>query len=410
MRRIVPLALCLACHDVHAQPSMERWFTPTLTPPVYPYARSSDFPDRLVLGPFLPNHEHDPRLIAPPSFPFTLAAGTDVQPSWPLTRAPSLEPHFAITKTFEHAASDSWRELCRARNPARGWNSKTAEILDYLMAWCESNAVAERLLPLVTARAPGLAAAVRSDVVDLVAFKLPAREAMQWLAAHHLPIPESYDALAATYDATDRDADALAVLDTLRGFTARPSIQCRRMQRELALRPNDEVARRLEDLAATSHDPICGEIVTSRTCRRLRISPRYLQPICGAAALERTIAGEAKLCARYVLADPRVLKLGSLFDRWPTQNSSACVWQTLAQTAQPLFDLDGAEALAVTALENSALDSTCDARTIDSVVRLANAAKRSHDHRAAFDARVDALRAMTEPTCLANRAAATRRI
>lgn len=98
--------------------------------------------------------------------------------------ADSGTPHFPIAEAY---GARAWSSLCESRGRPMVRGGDIDELASYVHAWCAptSDDRLEALNTLTHARTPGLAAAVRADIVALLANSRPADRSVEWLEDHH---------------------------------------------------------------------------------------------------------------------------------------------------------------------------------------------------------------------------------
>ena len=107
------------------------------------------------------------------------AAVAEADLLWPLTRPPDASPHAPLLSWF----GQPWPALCAA-TPIAG---TPAEAKDYAAAWCRPpDQIADALYALLGHSSAGYRAAIRADLVDVLAADNLPGTAQLWLEAHHL--------------------------------------------------------------------------------------------------------------------------------------------------------------------------------------------------------------------------------
>jgi hypothetical protein len=257
---------------------------------------------------------------------------------WPLraTSHPSLEPSFAIADAFAEPGI-GWTELC-ARGGQHRQGASNRDLLAYLRAWCsarkgEVDIAVLHLGGLLRSTARGVAAAVRVDLVNIIANAGNADTAERLLYQHRIRDVAVLDLLAATYAELGQRQDARRLNQLAIGSDPSPSDEhtCRRLLKELVLAgsPDGGAASNRLRVLAGGKDPTCERLWAAHTCAS---SPARCQPY-------------------FELFEPRAVPLARVYAEWPTRPASEFEWLTIADRAAQALPLPGAVALALPALE-----------------------------------------------------------
>ena len=165
---------------------------------------SAPTPARPEAMPVAATRSHAPRLETRPSVRLAAVLPAASPWPWPLTEAPSLQPHWDPAMAHD-ACEPAW-----AQRHANDVDAKA-----YVAAWCrlrasDRGAVDELGRLAHTARAE-LAKPARLDAINLIADELDAAHAVAWLRELSLDGPDALDLLAATYHSLGSHVDASSV-------------------------------------------------------------------------------------------------------------------------------------------------------------------------------------------------------
>jgi hypothetical protein len=293
---------------------------------------------------------------------------------WPLARDPAIEPHADLVAMFR--TSSSWRSLCTARGEPRGVDRDEAVL--YVEAWCTVETDRARSLDhlaklAASAKSRALATAARADLVDLLAASpQPASDVMRTLRSQRLDDIDQLDALAATYQALDKHADAAAVAIVLRERkgAGQPADICRR-----ALRDHVLTRRDIRSELRGSNDPTCeriARIVRGLAPRCPLLSQNWPADVCAKPGCG-PIIDELLICYALPSHDEPAILLLAIYQNWPTKEPRARVWTEYARFTHQLLAQKGALDLLGAALENASLVANC-ATELAPIVELARSA------------------------------------
>lgn len=288
---------------------------------------------------------------------------------WPLPFGlhPELEPSFEIAGALAEPGI-GWLELCRMGAQHRT-NAKLRELTLYLRAWCEvgaddRSAALATLKPLTSSVTAQLAAAVRTDIVNILAAG-DADDAEELMTTHKLFSLDRLDTLAATFVELGKEADAFAInkraLDSDR--VANRASTCRRLSRAAMLAPPDQREKVLEELHAYAVDmpkdpaePVCVALYDEVGCW-LEQQKLTTRPSCGAFWSKRGLSANAWGMYR-------------AYRLWPPGAAGPASWLGIARQASQSLEVPGADKLALDALEATVVLEECsghhvlEARTI----------------------------------------------
>ena len=327
-----------------------------------------------------------PRPVAPnPKPPAIRLAQLLPGPTWPLTEAPSLEPHYRV--------ASPWFAACDRRGHLPD------DALAYVEAWCRyrrdsSFDVVAALLPQRSSNVLGLGDAIRHDVANLVADRRSGQGAVSWLAEDASHEDALYELLIAVYTDLGRIDDAAIVA---KEYVERRSPRCSRelVDAKFALVSyGDRWSALFVRARSYGLGTSCGAELQRIGCmfwegaRQTFTKVSQLQPrkdCDGLAARD--------LAASRVIAATRT---------WAAPSDYVALIEaaTLAITA---LDVPEAEDLALTALEASLEASPASCGMTDRVVDLAAVIDASPHAEPRFAGRRAALRAMTPAACEARR-------
>ena len=280
----------------------------------------------------------------------------------PLTHVPGETPSFPLTPL--------WPEICDHRG------NLDADVLDYALAWCDARSrdhreLVARLHASFASTVPRLADAAVEDLANLALDTQTVSEIIAGLPQRDL---EVLDYLAALYLERERDADALAVLDSKAGRPASRERRCARAVVRTIAQFDREDAAALLGFADTK----CLQHLSVLRCTAARlVMPDDVIAIrdvdAGSACPDGTVLPEA---------DVRAVRLAEAYARWVERRPAT--WLAVVDAATAAIDeISGAGELAVTILERMPR-SRC-ANDIKPRVR----ELRGHD--AALDGRLDKL-------------------
>lgn len=324
----------------------------------------------------------EPRFHPAPAIDLaTVTPDTDRSRPWPLTELPSLQPHHDFAMA---------RDLCTGEWAAR--NQQHADLVAYGAAWCRIQAGDHEALAVLAGLArksrSDIERAARLDLINLVA-RRDAATAVGQLTRLRMGTAADLDLLAATYGALDMRAEAVVVADRARRIDREPTYVAR-CERTLAWAVLDDDTRktRLEDLAGGPGS--CGKRAAAVTCA-IDAAQNPVGQLAGARECFNEFPNDAD-------AERRAWLLTAYF-RWPVHATAD--WLALSRDAENALGLDGAEELAVTALDNAVLASSCEAELLREVAAAAYRIANHDQHVGKLEPRLDALRAMTEKRCIA---------
>jgi hypothetical protein len=194
----------------------------------------------------------------------------------------------------------------------------------------------------------------------------------------------------------DRIDDAAVVMEQLTWRSARPDARCHRLVREFVLRtePHDALAAALRQ----SQDPIC---VAGQVMLECPLAYGPWAPGLHLDAVDHELGGCAAVLARRPDLAPRI-HLARVYASWPADDGWRA-WLALALAEVHHPELDGADAIAVAALENAVMRSDCSAETRTSIAVVARSARALPDHDPALDPRIAHLAELDEVWCRAAR-------
>ena len=311
----------------------------------------------------------------------TIAPETSRRRLWPLTELPSLQPHhdFAMAP-----------DLCTAEWAAR--HMQRAELVAYGAAWCRIRS-GQNGVPALAKLAKGpvddVQRAARLDVVNLLAGD-DASLALLSLQRLGLETAENLDLLAATYDALDMREEALRIAERVWHVDTDVSAveYCERVLGWFEL---DEKPLRIFDYRSASNAP-CGKRAEAVMCA-VEVASRHRDTSALAAAREcyNEFPDDEN-------AERRVWLLVAFFD-WPAQRTRFG-WLALSREAEHAIGLEGAEDLAIAALENAIRASSCEPALLREVAKASDRIASLDQHHAQYQARLDALRTMTDKRCV----------
>lgn len=294
---------------------------------------------------------------------------------WPLSLGthPTLEPSFAIAAALAEPGI-GWMELCKQGGANRFGGAKLRDLTTYLRAWCtvangDRDSGVGMLAPLLASVTPQLAAAVRLDIVSILAHG-SADEAEELMSKHRLVELERLDLLAGTYVELGKPADAYTIneraLQSDRG-THREQ-HCRRLARALVLGSSDTRDVPLAKLRVQAEqekaDPACVELHRDLAC--WASATTTAKPTLGPALTS---------CMAYWDAhrvDPAHQKLFLAYLKWPTWTARSEEWFAVGELAAGTLALPGAEELAVRALEAVIEADECIGTVVSDARTLAN--------------------------------------
>jgi hypothetical protein len=324
----------------------------------------------------------DAQLVARPSIDVsTVTPDTDRGRPWPLTELPSLQPHHDFAMA---------RDLCTGEWAER--NKQHAELLAYGAAWCriqtgDNDGIAALARLAETARGD-IKRAARLDVINLVA-RRDAATALSQLRDLRLDAPADLDLLAATYGALQLREDAAIVVDRCWRVDRKlePVARCERTLAWAAL--DDNTALQLE--YAANGGRTCSKRVAAVACAvEAAHNPLARLPLAAVRECFNEFPDDAD-------TDRRAWLLVAYF-RWKHVRKPAD-WLALSRDAENALGLDGAEDLAIAALDNAVLASSCEPGLLRDVAAAAYRIANRDQHASQYEARLDALRAITEKRC-----------
>ena len=290
-------------------------------------------------------------------------------PPWPLTELPSLQPHLDLAMAHD-ACTEDWAKR----------HANDSEASAYVASWCkirggDRDAVATLGQLARTAR-HAIARAALLDVVDLLADEELPADAVARLDAMGLTTPDTLDLLAGTYAGLGMHDDAAEVGErVLRASDyASPRVRCERF---LAWGQLDEKTTSvLAGLESTAGE--CGKRAEVATC--------LLSPL-------------GQKCYGMLSSDEDLLRRSTLFLNWNGWHDDPTSLVAIAREVEKVAELPGAEELAVTALEDAILSSSCEFSVLDAVTDTGSEWLRDPHHSPRFDDRLRALAALKPQTC-----------
>ena len=291
-------------------------------------------------------------------------------PPWPLSELPSVQPHLDLAMAHD-ACTDDWAKRHASDDDARA----------YVAAWCKLNGgdrgAIDDLGHLARTARDDVARAARLDVVNLLADQMGADDAVAQLDSLGLSTPDTLDLLAGTYAALDMrdDAEAIGARVLRASGYAGPALRCERL---LAWGLLDDATiselRRIDGRAGACAD-------------RTRI------------ALCLVDFGSLSGCKDTLMRDRDLLRRWDLAKEWENWRRTPSALLETARELDHVLPVQGAEELAVTALEDAVLASDCEDWLVLGVRDEAHTLLASNGHDAKFDDRLNALTQLTPATC-----------
>jgi hypothetical protein len=233
--------------------------------------------------------------------------------------------------------------------------------------------------------------AATADVVDVLADRLLARDALAWLDRHHLGDDPVLDRLAATYLARGEGASA-GIVNARLPATHDRALECHRRLRDVRAGTLDALPATCGGLADAAHCPL----VSGRTSMAAWHTADQLQAIA---------SDELVACGALAWRDSRVdaqarLWVAAIALHWPAGTTESAVWVAYARAATSSWWNRDVELLALAALANAAGTADCQDADERAPIRAAALAMRDHEGRdPSLDARVDGLSALSAQTC-----------
>lgn len=164
---------------------------------------------------------------------------------WPLglSEHPELVPHFDVAKVLAEPDVD-WIELCKMGAHKRTI-PKLRDELGYLRAWCaaganDTAAAIDGLMKLRSTVVPGLAAAIRADVSNILVSHDPSSARHMIKTFRLSDEPDIVDRLAATYVEAGKLGGAIEIneLAIANDSGRTPAKTCQRLARRVLLDPD----------------------------------------------------------------------------------------------------------------------------------------------------------------------------
>jgi hypothetical protein len=320
---------------------------------------------------------------------------TEPDRRWPLTRAPSLEPHYPLITAF-YGALDPWSMLCDARRAVRK-SSAALEVGRYLEAWChlqarEIEAGLGGLADVATSSAIGEAA--RADIIDALADARDSAFALHWLRDHHLETIAMLDALATTYLELGRADDARRVGDVVfdRDRTAGAATRCRRLAREMRMvlgDTRDKLHEQINVLAAQQAG-VCETLAAELQCPLIANQP--------VTDVDDASTRCKKVLTALAIGEPQV-RLVATWQSWPRDQATFEQWWTVALNANGSRPQRGSDELMTAALQNATLESGCEPTRLGNIRMLAIAVRGTTDHPREIDPALDLLADLDPKSC-----------
>jgi hypothetical protein len=262
---------------------------------------------------------------------------------WPLSSMshPALEPRFAIAEQLA-VPGVTWEELC-ARGVHHRVSATQRELLRYLRGWCYAakgdvdNGCGE-LYPLIGSVVPGLTAAVRQDLANILVEQGGADNAEHWLSKHNMRDIQLLDLLAANYMEVGSPADAFEInrraIDS--DDYASSATKCRRLVKRIVIAHEADSTFAIQTLRLLAKgkipDPVCERLTHKVDC--------WMNP--------------ANDCLRYFdheQIDTGLLTVLDVYYEWPRGPATQTQWWTLADKARHVLAAPGAAELMVAAYE-----------------------------------------------------------
>ena len=275
-----------------------------------------------------------------------------------------------------------WVDLCRLGAQNRHASSAQHELLQYLRGWCrvadhDMDGALAQLAPLMASVTPGFATAVRIDLAE---------------CARRLRGRSRRGALDREAPHRRRAAVRRARRDLRRGRTTR--------RREADQRPHPgDRSRRRRDAVPAADPTTAPRFRTATTHRSWRsstrshsgtIRPAFGSTTCWRAGPSRSRAAPRTSPMRTWTKESRLLIAN--YAAWPQRAQPQQRWSTLADAFISVRGVDGADVLAVTALEAALRTTGCVATTSRAEIRRrAEVLRRDASHDPTLDPRLDAL-------------------
>ena len=297
-----------------------------------------------------------------------LAAFTALMPDpehelrWPLSVSahPELEPSFAIAPALAQPGIE-WMDLCRMGVMNRYGSGQLRDLTTYLRAWClvadgNLDRGLETLVSLQSSVTPQLGPAVRMDIASILAAGT-ADDAENLIAKHQLGGLDRLDLLAGTFVELGKRDDAYAInqraLQADRAAVHASS--CRRLARAIVLAPADVREGPLADLrqlaeqdkpdrlcVALHHELACWVFMTREAMTSLTGSMVH----CGPYWQDHGVPAEQRAVIEAYVA-------------WPRRPAFADQWRLVADHAARGLAIEGADELAIRALEAAVRSERC---------------------------------------------------
>ncbi len=301
---------------------------------------------------------------------------------WPMSPNvhPILEPNVPIAEALAAPGVD-WRTLCQ-----RGAQNRVAPSLDpmfveYLRAWCyvENRDVdlAISALARVRSRPSALAEGARIDIANILVDAGPADQAQAVLSRVWIPASEINDLMAATYAEVGKLDDATVFNDLALDTLGSPSQRCHRLVKRIAIEgalASSMTRYELEQMTKIPQrsDPECTRLQHMVTC--------WHRPGAECSAY----FADAGMDARYT-------PLMAAYARWPRGASTSDQWRAVALDAMAAMPIEGADEMAMVALELAFRVSPSTPAQLRAIHGDARRIKDDPAHGAALDSRLDAI-------------------
>ncbi|MDB4953103.1 MAG: hypothetical protein JWO36_672 [Myxococcales bacterium] len=316
---------------------------------------------------------------------------------WPLAVSdhPELEPRFPIAAALA-TPGIGWLDLC-SRGAQNRHVPNAQDQVAYLAAWCAVAAQDEevamlRLAPLQHSAVRGMPEAVRFDFASILVENGDADEAMRDLIRNQADRVEVLDLVAASYEHLGRPADARVINNhaiEIDGHPLSEAVRCHREARRIVLADAEQRPWALQRFEKTLEIPAGSKRIPDPTCTRIAADLACWVP---------AMSGNSEpACVPYARAhgiDLRQLALIDAYQRWPPEAADFHAWWAVALRAKQAVPLEGADLLAVIALESAFQAASCDsphASEIGTEARRLRVALRGAPTRAALEPRLDTL-------------------
>jgi hypothetical protein len=300
------------------------------------------------------------------------------RPTWPLTRAPSLEPNYRV--------ASPWFEACERRGRLRD------DAFVYVQAWCHYRKDSQfdlisALVPLRSSLTPNLAKAVRFDLANLLAESKSGEASLAWLTALGGHDGDLFEATIAVYIDSGRIEEALVIAEH---HMAEPSATCGRDLTYVTFL-FDHTLSSIDGMARRHAGTACGErlrtfacmVATAKFAGIAQVKDEVL-PECGGTVLD-----EDELAATRVIA-ARMRWIGGIVE--PQE------YVAIAELAASGLSVYDAEGIALSALE-AALALSCTSEIVVAVQTIAARIQTLEFAQDRHDQRRSRLVEMTQARC-----------